>query len=210
MDPIGYPIQGSPTAVGGLTVGGVPILPRRTSSQITSLQAAIRFCTMMDDIAFGTNGLAGFPAQRAGRFNAAFLIQRSKNNVRQEINLKVVVYQNRPLDTPLGETVIGSTNVTPSTDLISISNAGGVPRLRKGSWILLANQAAGTAEAFADFYRVVGFSESSTTMNVSVSPPIRDHNVSYGNAYGAYVMVLDNVVEVFDRGTITPFAVPGR
>lgn len=220
IDPIGFATQAVQDRqwVGGQLLQG--ILPRRSLQTITSLPSAqqqtaasIRLCALMDDLTFNSQGIAT-PVTRAGRYNAAFLLQRAKNNVRHEVNVKIIVYQGRPpADTPGAETYLGQTFVQPSSDNFIVASAG-VPPLRKGTWILLMNReftnpvpGSFNADAFADFYRVVGFEASGGFATISVSPPLREHSRG-ALGYPAQAVVLDNVAEVFDRGTISPFEAP--
>ncbi len=209
-------------------MGNVPnVLPRQGFHWINALPnplaqtaCTIRFASLLDDLNFTPGGHAALTphVSRGYGYNAAYLIQRAKNNVRHQANLKVIVYKGRPpSDTPALEQQIGAPSVTPASDQIPLA---GIPTLRKGSWILLANQAQTTTaanavmtsiEPFADFYRVVGQSASAVT----VSPPIRGHGSAANTpataaVYTANAFVLENVIEVFDRGTLTPFALPAN
>ncbi len=192
VDPIGQPYLGNAVGTTGvrssITVSGAYGI---------SIPQRIRLFALLDDISFSATGTATTPVNRGNRYNASWMLQRPKNNVRHEINLTVVVYQGRPpADTPPTETSLGVASMSEGYDFISLTSA---PTLRKGSWILLTPTTLGSAAPFADFYRIVG--SSGTT--VSVSPPIRHYSVPQ-----AHATVLENVAEVFDRGTITPYEVP--
>jgi len=221
IDAIGF------NAGGGQWVGGIQVIPRQSIDTIQALgrppfnsqskvtAASIRFFCLLDDMSFGDNGKPTNPVNRGYRYSYAALLQRAKNNVRQEVNLKVVVYMNRPpSDTPPLETLVTITNVSSTAvggDQLSFAQPSGVPlsTFRSGAWVMLANQRTNLPqEAFADFYRVVGAQQSGGNYSLTVSPPIRNHLPAGQNQYSAYVFVLDGVVEVFDRGTITPFEVP--
>ncbi len=214
LDPIGYntvPTGGTQTAVAGLTA-----LPRATSSALAlqTPQYIIPMFGLIDDISFNPNGMAANPptdtlVNRADRYNCAFLLQLPRANVPQEVNLKVVVYAGRPpWDNKGVETALSpAITVDPVNYPNSMTIPGsGLPHLRVGTWVLLVGATSTTTESFADFYRVVGFANASGGQYVlSVSPPIRSH--AGNTAYSGTAVILDNVVEVFDRGTITPLEV---
>jgi hypothetical protein len=243
LDPIGYySSQGKHKT----WVGGIPkVLPRQTLAPINHLPnkklitaSTIRMFSLLDDMTFNPSGVAN-PVERGYQYNAAWLIQRLKNNQRQEVNLKVVVYHGRPpADTPPIETLLGTPTVSAGTDQVVVTSA--IPSIRKGSWILLANQqtnsktgtgggtfgtTATSLDAYADFYRVVAYTQSGSTYSLTVSPRIKtlgvppagssNPNADYTGAASSYhytpnVFLLDSVAEVFDRGTITPFEVPAN
>jgi len=215
IDPIGYPMQSGNSKT---WVGGQPnVLARRSiqSLSVLPIGARGRMCGLLDDMTFNNRGEAK-PVNRGGRYNCAFLIQRPKNNLRHEVNVKVVVYQNRPVDSPASELVLAvplsaTPNIDPSgsPETITIASNGlSQNALRKGSWLLVASPgAAGFLEPFADFYRVTGVNLVGSYLQFNVSPPVRKHSLT-GGAYSAYVYYMENVVEVFDRGTITPYGVP--
>jgi prepilin-type N-terminal cleavage/methylation domain-containing protein len=213
LDPIGYPVQPSKTLAGsgviqrvtlGIAPGSGSVGVSQTSmwaQGAASLGQRIRLFGLIDDLTFQQNGEAAVPVNRADRYNAAFLLQRPKNNVRQEVNLKVVVYQGRSPDIASAEVTLPrlSSPLVPGSDSLSVSTDG--TPLRLNSWVLVWGT---TPVPFADFYRVVGY----TSSQISVSPQIRAHgNVS---SYTGTAAILTDVIEVFDRGTITPFEVAGQ
>ena len=153
----------------------------------------IRMFALMDDLTFGPNGLAASPVNRGDRYTSAFLLQLPKNNVPQEVNLKVIRLSGPFTRQRFDRNAVFAVGAGHSRQRFGPMSTSGLP-LRLNSWILLSSS---TPEPFADFYRVVGITES----QVSVSPPIRTHGTSTYAPNGA---ILDNVVEVFDRGTITP------
>jgi prepilin-type N-terminal cleavage/methylation domain-containing protein len=209
LDPIGW------GAGGGLWVGGVNgLLPRRSSNSIEAQPTGVnktalrlRGYALLDDMSFNQNGVAN-PVVRGYRYNAGVILQRAKNSARNEVNVKVVVYQSRPAtDIAPVETWAGTTNLTPGNE--TLPTVAGLGNLRQGSWILMTSQGGANVQPFADFYRVVGVVQNgATTTSISISPPIRARHKDAGTAYQANMFLLDGVAEVFDRGTITPFEVP--
>ena len=122
IDPVGFTY--SSTAQGKKWVpnsGAWTVLPRRSLKAIEDLQIAgagamtaarIRIFGLLDDMSFNQQGNAS-PVNRAGRYNAAYLLQRPKNNVRQEVNLKVVVYAGRaPAPEPAAPARVGGIVLT--------------------------------------------------------------------------------------------------
>jgi len=227
IDPIGF---NTSTGLKQTWIAGIQrFVPRQSIQTIQDLAplgqtrvtaASIRFCFLLDDMSFGDNGKPTPPVNRGYRYSYAALLQRAKNNVRQEVNLKVVVYMNRPpsdtspLEIPVGNveceatpTVAGRSVI--ASDVLLLNPGSGIPgsTFRSGAWIMLANSTPAAPEPFADFYRVVGVQKAGSQFQLTVSPPIRNH-LGTQTTYRAEAFVLDGVVEVFDRGTITPFEVP--
>jgi len=84
LDPLGA-YAGQPASI-----ANQGMVMRYNSSATSALAQRIRVFGLIDDLSFIQNGQAAYPISRADRYNAAFLLQRQKNNVRQEVNLKVV------------------------------------------------------------------------------------------------------------------------
>lgn len=206
-NPVRVPVYSGPASLRALP----PQLPLPTLVRI-------RLCGFLDDLTFDTNGLP--PAnsiQRAGDYNAAWLIQRPMNSVRTEINVQVVVYRKRPpADTNAPETVIVN-NLTIAPGLIGNRQLGvtlgaGIPVPKVGTWLLLAgpqivnanNQV--TQEAYADFYRVVGVTGTAPAIGLEFAQPIKGHN--QGNSYSGTLIQMENIAEVFDKGTLSLYDRP--
>ena len=106
---------------------------------------------------------------------------------------------------------------------------GNAPKVRKGTWILDATMASpdpnplgSLPEPHGFFYRVTAVTaESAGTITVEIQQPVQQvkdlngNNIidtslphgSGGNVYGIAV-VMENVVEVFDRKTLTSVITP--
>lgn len=225
IDPIG---ENTWTTVGDKTYIANPTLgtriPRRTLLTLASAgglktAACIRYCSLLDDMTFNTQGLPDTSSgviDRGGRFSVAWVLQRKQNNIRSEANLKVVVYQNRPpATTPTAETAYNAI-VRNGANSITLITGSATPPLRKGSWVMDATIDPGTPGIpRADFYRVIAVTQNGSQTNLELQQPVRlrsgvqvyDPTTGAGAYVGVFV-VLDNVVEVFDRGTLTPTAVP--
>jgi hypothetical protein len=77
------------------------------------------------------------------------------------------------------------------------------PSVKKGSWIL-DNTVIGpgnTVNSNGFFYRVVNVTEGSGTMDLELLTPGRRGS---NNSNAAFIVVMDGVVEVFDRTTGNP------
>jgi hypothetical protein len=234
FDPIGRAYQ---SGLSGPWVGGVAnVLPRRTVAAIAALPtsaqqtaARIRLFGLMDDIIYKISptpqGLSANSTNtlvdRGGRYSAATLVQRANNATNYQASLSVIVYQNRPIaDTPSTETVVASgISIIPGSTSIGFPK-GGIPSLRKGSWILIAGQIPLTngavvnpthpTYAFANFYRIVSVQDDGVNFGLEVSPPLKDNRPpqkywpNYPGApyYLGTIIAMDNVAEVFDRPTL--------
>jgi prepilin-type N-terminal cleavage/methylation domain-containing protein len=201
-----------------------------TRAQI--IAGTTRLFSLMDDMYFTAEGTATNPISRDYRYNADFMLQRAVNSIPGQANLTVIVYRNRPVsDTPNIETSFTHT-YTPSvgSTLVSFSSAGlTAPPIKTGGWILLAGQTNNSTTQmntthpvypYADFYRVVSVqvNTSASTYTLEVSPPLVDRrppqqyqdtmnqNGYYSTAGNSahYIMVLDNVAEVFQRPVLVP------
>jgi prepilin-type N-terminal cleavage/methylation domain-containing protein len=197
----------------------------------SSLQAAVRMCTLPDDIEFTNNGRAvDFPpigtVQRGGKFTFAWLLQRDHNAYPDQVRMTTVIYSGRSADFPNDERVytgfvsVGSTGVT----LIWSGNPDDKPKIKKGGWILdsgrnqpmdaLGNlNPAGPFPVYlkANFYRVVAINEdTSTSMTLELQTPVSrgSPGVAPGTIEPVNLIVMDNVAEVFDRGLISPASIP--
>jgi len=227
MDPIGWSTQGANQA----SVAGLPpntllgFVPRGTMNGLQTGPPImrIRMCSLLDDITFGRDGapdMSNGAVDRAGKYNCAWLFQRPRNSVRGEVNLHVVVYQSRaPADVAAKEVPYPlpggtATTIIPGTSSVTIdTTTQGRPPLRKGGWILITGTpAVGTPPTplpIAEFYRVVGFADAGNLLRIDLQTPIRNSaGVAVGGSYSGTVIVLDNVAEVFDRGTISATAPP--
>ncbi len=212
IDPIGHATQTAGTAQYWV---GYPyqVLPRRTLSipptftngAVLPTVVRIRLCGLLDDLTFDINGLPPVNfVQRAGDYNAAWLIQRPKNNLRTEVNLQVVVYRKRPpADTYVSETPIGNYDnlnpIYPGSRQLTLPL--GVPAPKAGTWLLLAGTQSNTQEAYADFYRVVSVAGTGP-FTVEFNQPLKSHAVNYG-PYTGVLIQMENVAEVFDKGTLS-------
>jgi hypothetical protein len=190
VDPYGF-LQGL-TPVGG-------VIPRAIPSFIASAppgQAPAytdRWFSLPDDITFlenGTPDLTSAVVERGRRYSYTYLLRRPQPLADNLVQLFVVVYSGRPIGAlTLEQTYV----VTPvSVNGLTLAWAAGQPPvIKRGGWIL--DTTAGGA-GLGNFYRVTNIVDTSAvSMTVEVEPNL------IGNV-GA-VTVMDNVAEVFDKGT---------
>jgi hypothetical protein len=224
LDPIGF--QTYLTAqnwVGGTPPPGQTLaIPRRAPNLVyTGGQPdnakIFRWFTLTDDLRFGTDGTpALLPTtttfEREGTLSYALMFRQPRSSVPSVVEVSVVVYSRRPLITATttgGEYPYPAT-FNPSANLVTLNSAGLTkPPLRAGSWILDAtfkqyqpdpnnpNVKYGWAHAY--FYRVVSVNEiAPDQFEMEVATPLRRWPAAGGNGT---VIVMDNVVEVIERGT---------
>ena len=79
-----------------------------------------------------------------------------------------------------------------------------------GTWLLAlrapapVNAAAiiGEIQEFADFYRVVAVTQTGGNWQVELAQPVRNRRQN-SQPYFAAIVQMENVIEVFDKGTLT-------
>ena len=160
---------------------------------------AARYFTLLDDISFATNGLPDASTsfvQRGDRYTWAYMLHKLQlpaPSSSVNVDLNVVVYANRTTSVPGGEaTYAAAGNVNDTA--VALSFAGTAPNIRRGSWILDTSYNPVSGSVHGDFYRVVSVTTTGANLlnlelQTTISKPI------------SAVTVLDNVVEVFERGT---------
>jgi hypothetical protein len=238
VDPIGYRTQPAPAnqVVGGVPPvnfppppGFPPLYPLPVRTTLTAAQAdglprsTVRMTTLLDDMSYFDAEPSTKTGQidRGGRYNVSWLIQRPKNNVPQEVNLTVLVFAGRsPTDTPSNEYVIPVAATTGVKDLTVNYQAAGYdrPPLRKGGWMahsyMTIPRAAGavppTPITMMSFYRVAGVNDDTPgVLLLDLETPIKYSDT--GPVPGTeYVVVFDNLMEVFDRGVVSASGISGR
>ena len=175
------------------------IFPSPPYTSATS--AAARYFTLPDDITFATNGQPDLTAngsvQRGGRYTWAYLLHRLQPySASSPVDLTVVVYAGRATQVPGGENNFAAAGAQNDT-LVTLSWAAAAPppNIRRGSWILDTSVNAVNGSVHGDFYRVVTATQTGpTTMNLELQTPLAKAGLTQ-------MTVMDNVVEVFSRGT---------
>lgn len=230
VDPVGRLYGFSTFVAGGLpgyypgnqnntsaTVG----IPRTTTSFTGSNPGLIRkWFTFMDDISFDENGVAelgGGLVERGGRFSWAYLLRPPRATEPSIVDMSIVVYKDRS-EVVAGELPYTGVAFSNTSNYVLVSWGPGQdrPGIKRGGWILDATVAVshtdGSGNTYIDapdphgfFYRVAGVTDGGVDgkgnpqMIVELETTPRLSSVFNGQGYGVLV-VLDNVVEVFDKG----------
>jgi hypothetical protein len=225
VDPFGYYLGWG--TVGNLPAG----IPRRSVGHLETIddpwlkyQMALQSFVLQDDMKFhNSRGKAGLPCppgglvQRYGQFSWAYLLRRPKTADTSVVDMTVVVYSGRSLQLPLGEAAYPRVSFDPNTTLVQVDYTGREkPDIRKGNWIMdatLTTTAAGSAhrslllrrdggqadlpDPHGFFYRVVGVSDVGPNV-VALELQTKPYKATGGDGV---LIVLDNVIEVFDKGS---------
>jgi hypothetical protein len=177
-----------------------------------------RWFSLLDEMIYQKDGNAGTPnspnVDRECRYSWAYMLRRPKFSVPSVVDIAVVVYNGRPFSLPLGEAVYGpmafTTNTTNPNNpkIVRLNYTGEKPDIRRGSWILDAtiyNPKANPPgpEPHGFFYRVVGVNDAGTYMELELQNTPRMgtcSNLADPNTYYGVLVVMENVVEVFEKG----------
>jgi prepilin-type N-terminal cleavage/methylation domain-containing protein len=229
LDPFGWlTYNGTPyrTWLGGVAPNAAANLPgsvpRTNLSIITvnppalQIQQALYFLSGRDDITFGPDGVPPGAVERGGKYSCALMIRRVRCTEPRLLNVQVIVYSGRSLQlnadlVPSGETYVGpgvantAASFPPGSTVATLQWAPGTdkPNIRRGSWVMDATltwPAPINEPPHGYFYRVVNVTEPGSggagTMDLELQTPIR------GNVAGNQAVVLDNVVEVFEKSSV--------
>ena len=175
----------------------------------TPTTRATYFFSLLDDLNFDPDGTATRDAsnavQRGGRYTWAYLLRRARAGSDALVEMSVVVYANRPASVGADETTYAAIG-TVGQSTLTIDYGGqnlGKPRLRPGGWILdTTRDPTGVVRGY--FYRVVAVQEDAgSSLVLELAQPVRAGlNVDSATAPGTFAVVaMENVIEVFDRGT---------
>jgi hypothetical protein len=191
-----------------------------SNAQILSLFSS------QDDLNLGNNGLPQSPVQREQRYSWAYLVRRPSARQPRNLDLTVIVYSGRSLQftadlVPSGETMyqadFGDNGANIATLYWSANQEP--PALRPGRWILDATMADPTVPQpntnFTPrgyFYRVVSVTPTGTNaaglnqMDVELQTPVRTSPPATwkANSGNCRAVILDNVVEVFEKAELVP------
>jgi hypothetical protein len=151
--------------------------------------------------------------QRENRYSWAYLLRRPRFSDPSVVEMTIAVYNRRPLQLggasflPVGESAYPVEIEAANT--VNLVYAGGLPKpaLRAGGWVLDATPLPGHGY----FYRVVSVSDtlssgSQPAVKVELQNNIRTPDLrSLPANIKPIFVVMDNLVEVFERG---PVAVP--
>jgi hypothetical protein len=175
------------------------------------------WCTLLDDIAFDTNGIpsaAGGSVERAGKYSWAWLLRRPKTGVKTSCDMTIVVYEQRSLSTGVRGAVkefdFAATWSAARPNVVTLQWPAGTapPQVREGGWILDAtpvfkpgtNPPKHTSQGHAKFYRVVSVGDlAGNTVEIELDKSVQ--NAADFTLNPARFVVLEGVVEVFECGT---------
>ncbi len=231
VDPIGFlaTIHPDNTAdpVGGAELGNAPGILRRipryiygtdTTSASYRTQYAYRFHSLLDDIQFDKDTNAGKPVivapgssptiAREGRYTWAYLLRRPRASDTSVVDVTVIVYNSRPVQSPLSEHVFNVTFNPGKTQLDLPYAAGAKPDIKKGNWVLDATVRQGnnpnfTPEPHGYFYRVVGVTDNGGSLSLEFQEPIKGLLGDNTNSkpFAGTLIFMENVVEIFGKGS---------
>jgi prepilin-type N-terminal cleavage/methylation domain-containing protein len=228
-DPVGYASYSANSGTKGFVAGNTS-LPRSTLSVVTSpppglspSQAALRWCTLLDDITFGTDGtpyLSNSFVDRAGSFTWAWMIQRPKSGNAACATMSVVVFNQRPIS---GVGRMSGKEVAYPKSYVDPSNIGGgegpikhtlvtltwpqsgtpAPQISEGGWVLDATPDSKGVPT-GTFHRVVSvgdvvpyqFNAALQSLPLELGRPL---TVLPGTP-PRNIIVMDSVSEVMDCG----------
>lgn len=158
---------------------------------------ASRYFTLLDDMTFVTNGLPDTSSgviQRGDRYTWGIMLHRLQPYSPSSLpSVTVVVYAGRATALPGGDTTYSAAGNSQDTQVI-LTHAGTPPTIRRGTWILDTSYEPATSSVHGDFYRVVSVTTiDATHVSLELQNPLSKTVTA--------VTVMDNVVEVFERGT---------
>ncbi len=189
IDPFGV-LNGSATV-------GSSTLPRVNTQAWGNTNAAVRWCTLLDDLTFqadGTPDLTQTPwAQRAEAFTWAWLVRQAQAGSSAVVDMSVVVFRTRDTTLPPRDVTYTATGAVNTNTATITYGASGAPNLRTGAWVLdTSASASGNNAVPGYFYRVVGYTDYGGTMQLELETNLKQNVTS--------LTFLDSVAEVFDRG----------
>lgn len=178
--------------------GGPPFAP------LTAVECG-RWCTLLDDLVFNPDATptAGSAAiERGGAYTWAWLLRQPLADLRtlpapgygSMVEVSVVVYRGRAVQTPGGETTYPVVTGAMDTNSVVLDYTGlPVPNLRTGVWVLDTTQLSppnGPVPGY--FYRVVDYLDlGNNKYQLELETPLKNNATA--------MTVMEDVVEVFDR-----------
>jgi hypothetical protein len=205
-----FSLNGS-SGSGAYTGGGVwqYAFPDQATAWRTS------WLTLLDDIEFENNGVPspGDPNApptatifRDDRYTWAYLLRMGDVLNPSVVNLTIVVYSGR---TQLSGEKTYAASWSAAGNVVTLNFAGlDKPAIRKGGWILDNTVVVGTtANPNGYFYRVVNVADGvsgANTVDLEVQPTRRGVTQGGTDPGLGSVVVMEGVVEVFERGPSAP------
>jgi hypothetical protein len=186
--------------------------------------------SLRDDLNFEPDGTATVSVtganpsvQRAGRYTWAYMLRRPRLGDESVVDMSTVVYADRSTQTVAGENFFAANRLSNTALTFNYTRAS-KPKLRNGSWILDVTQDAypnytvtptGTYQVVRGyFYRVVDATENAAnnTFTLELQTPLRAPpdpappppgvlGVRFVPTAAYRIVVMENVIDVFERGT---------
>jgi hypothetical protein len=192
--PFGLPLGQLP----GISPGIPRVYP---SFATTTVPLADRWFSLPDDLSYTLSGTVdtsttGGIIDRGRRYSYAYLLRQLPTSTTGLIQLYVVVYSGRPVNSLTPETTIPATLIgqpmlgAAGTNFLTLP-AG--TTVKRGGWVLdtTYNLPSGSVNGY--FYRVTNISEIGGFATVELQTNLI--------ANVTQVTIMDNVAEVFDKGT---------
>jgi hypothetical protein len=221
VDPWGVANGSGPLGASNQTTPATPGIPRVAPTVVpppysvvnagpppaylpNAARIAPRYFSLPDDMTFAPNGLPDLSTgsvQRGGRYTWGLLLHRlHPSDPASPVDLTVVVYAGRKTAVPGGENTYavlpdpkGVANVPNSTSVM-IQYAGQQPNIRRRGWILDSSYNATNGSVNGLFYRVAAVTQPANgVLQLEVETPLARPVTA--------VTVMDNVADVFERGT---------
>jgi Tfp pilus assembly protein PilV len=193
IDPIGR-VSSTVTTVGGT------VIPRENTSFTTTIKTASRACLLVDDVFFNEQGSpdasGGSAVTRQRRYSWMAMIQRPDNMNKHAANLKILVFDGRPLGSTAattGEQRITGTGTKDQTQVTLNSDPAG-PNfvLGKGGWLC----DPGTNGDRMDFYRIQSITPNGAQAIIELDTPLKNPVTQ--------MLAFRGLAEVFDRPMLAP------
>jgi len=252
VDPLGFLARSGPSLlqerfwVARSSSTGNTFVPRRslgfTVNPAQALYAPLNFrpfttadafgnCSLIEDVAFNTNGEAFYDRatqppsaaasnSRQGIYNWAALLQRPRFGDRNTATMTILVFDGRPplLAVTGDETIITPTtwvapvlNIGPTTREITITiplrSADLPPLIRRGGWIMDGTIYNAGVVRNANFYRIAGMTETGSTAtavtyNLDLETPLKSDPVAVPVG-NRQIYLFAGLSEVFERPPLT-------
>jgi hypothetical protein len=185
-------------------------------------QSYLPWFSLLDDVQFEndgpTSGLAkGITTNtlnRTNRFTWAYLLRRPRHSTPSVVELSVVLYDKRPIQSPSSELTYapgatpGSVPVTiGATEVIlTYTSAADKPPIKKGGWILDATvypTSSSGPDMQGVFYRVIDITDlPGNQLALELDKPIRaGFNQSVGTQVPRVFVILEGVIDVIEKGS---------
>jgi prepilin-type N-terminal cleavage/methylation domain-containing protein len=206
IDPNGYWANAGNQPWRDWVAGQVAVVPRRVTCDPLkggpNRPLQLQWTTLLDDMEFPRDvPFAGRPCpvstpgavQRTLRYSWAYMCQMPKAVAGGPVELSVILYSGRSLTLAGAGERAYSAVFNPGTNVVSVSWASGpAPDIQTGYWLMDASM---VPNPHGFFYRIINAASTGTnSMDVEVQTPLQS------NGPGT-VVIMDNVVEVFPRGT---------